>query len=76
MDHALVSVFFTFQVEPTLMEAHHMLPEDEQLRVTDAPERLQLARGRDPEQADAADAAECVSWAVLLRLGEQLQEPS
>lgn len=41
-----------------------MLPEDEQLRVTDGPERLQLARGRDPEQADAADAAECVSWAV------------
>lgn len=42
-----------------------MLPEDEQLRVTDAPERLQLARGRDPEHADAADAAECASWAVL-----------
>lgn len=48
----------TEQVEPALMEAHHMLPEDERLRTTDAPERLQLQRGRDPVAADSAEAAE------------------
>lgn len=46
------------QVEPALMEAHHMLPEDERLRATDAPERLQLQRGREPTSADPAEAAE------------------
>jgi hypothetical protein len=46
------------QVEPALMEAHHMLPEDERLRATDAPERLQLQRGREPAAADPAEAAE------------------
>lgn len=35
-----------------------MLPEDERLRATDAPERLQLQRGRDPEHDDPAEAAE------------------
>ncbi len=47
------------QVEPALMERHHMLPEDEALRSTDVPERLQLARGRDLRHFDPAAAAEC-----------------
>lgn len=49
------------QVEPALMERHHMLPEDEALRSTDVPERLQLARGRDLQHFDSAAAAECAS---------------
>jgi hypothetical protein len=46
------------QVDPALMQQHHMLPEDELLRVTDIPERLQLAQGRDLVEFDATVAAE------------------
>ena len=47
------------------MEQHHMLPEDEALRMTDVPERLQLARGRDIMVLDVNAAAEWVIVPIL-----------
>ena len=47
------------QLEPGAMERHFMLPLDERIRETDAPEREQLWRGTDPENFDL-DA--CAEW--------------
>jgi hypothetical protein len=44
-------------VEPELMARHYMLPEDDQIRGLDLPEREQLTRGQDPQDSDLTACA-------------------